>query len=581
MGDHLLRFAGFELDLQRAELRGADGTPIKLRPKTFEMLRLFARSGGRVLSKQELMEAVWPYVHVGEDSLFQCIRELRTALGDERRQLIKLASGGGYLLAAEVVDTPDATAQAEATPSAATEAGERGRPALVATQPVRPQRAIFGLSRRAVAAAVAGLGVIVMGLAVAAPVLKPDLLFKRTPPRVAVLPIVDASNDPRGVAMAAEVTGRLTDGFAKIQNISVVAPRLAAVAGSESTAPAASSEYELRGELQLGGESWTLRARIIKAGTGEVQSVAAASISADEADARLAQARLAAGVGHVLASGLNEILEPSASSSARRKSSASGDKVAVEQALASINQTTRERFGAAQAMLQKAISEDPDNVDLAVALASLQMRGIQMVWFSPEEAVAVEARANATLEQALRSRPNSIPVLEARCRFLSATNHFVESLVTCAKALSFDPWNGSALYLIGLGQIFLGRFDDALATFEQADRYDTPQASRWTWLLGAGTANALMGRYEEALPWLQRSIAITPATGRSHFLLAATYQRLGRSGEAKAAIAEGLRLRPGTNGQSVWPPMKNVSPVCVAAWERVVQAEVDAGLPEQ
>ncbi|WP_265442186.1 winged helix-turn-helix domain-containing protein [Bradyrhizobium sp. SEMIA] len=66
------------------------------------MLRLFATSGGRVLSKQELMEAVWPNVHVGEDSLFQCIRELRNALGDDRRQLIKLASGGGYLLAAEV-----------------------------------------------------------------------------------------------------------------------------------------------------------------------------------------------------------------------------------------------------------------------------------------------------------------------------------------------------------------------------------------------------------------------------------------------------------------------------------------------
>ena len=87
------------------------------------MLRLFATSGGRVLSKQELMEAVWPNVHVGEDSLFQCIRELRTALGDERRQLIKLVSGGGYLLAAEVLDAPDDTAQGEAPPSAATEKG--------------------------------------------------------------------------------------------------------------------------------------------------------------------------------------------------------------------------------------------------------------------------------------------------------------------------------------------------------------------------------------------------------------------------------------------------------------------------
>lgn len=578
LGDQLLRFAGFELDPQRAELRGADGTPIKLRPKTFEMLRLFVTSGGRVLNKQELMEAVWPNVHVGEDSLFQCIRELRTALGDERRQLIKLASGGGYLLATEVVAAPAAApVQAEGSRPVAP-----GLQAEVAAMPVRPRRTMFGLSRQATVAAVVGLCVIVIGLAVAAPVLKPDLLFSRTMPRLAVLPIVDDSNDPRGAAMTAELTGRLTDGFAKIQNISVIAPRSAAVAGGVSTAaPAASSDYELRGELQHGDRSWMLRARIIKSGTGEVQSVVAASVNADEADAQLAQSRLVAGVGHVLARRLNEILEPSTSSSALGKSSAGGDKVAVEQALASINQTTRERFGDAQAMLQKALAEEPDNLDIAVALASLQMRGIQMVWFSPEEAIAVEARANATLEQALRAKPNSIPVLEAYCRFLSATNHFVESLVTCAKALSFDPWNGASLYLIGLGQIYLGRFDDALATFRQADRYDTPPASRWTWLLGAGLANVLMERYEEALPWLQRSIAITPATGRSHLLLAAAYQRSGRLEEAKAAVAEGLRLRPGTTRLSVSPSMKNASPVCIAAWERVVQAEVDAGLPEQ
>jgi DNA-binding winged helix-turn-helix (wHTH) protein len=176
LGDSLLRFAGFELDQQRAELQGPDGVAIRLRPKTFEMLRLFATSGGRVLSKQELMEAVWPNVHVGEDSLFQCIRELRTALGDERRQLIKLASGGGYLLTAAVEAEPEVTAGAEVPPLAqAVEAGPAA-PAEGVPAQARSQRSIFGFSRRAVVAVVAGLGVIVMGLAVAAPVLKPDLL---------------------------------------------------------------------------------------------------------------------------------------------------------------------------------------------------------------------------------------------------------------------------------------------------------------------------------------------------------------------------------------------------------------------
>lgn len=109
----VLRFAGFELDRQRAELRGADGEAIRLRPKTLNMLILFAANAGRVLSKQELMESVWPNIHVGDDSLFQCIRELRTALGDDQRQMVKLVSGRGYVFEADV------SAQAPAEPAVA------------------------------------------------------------------------------------------------------------------------------------------------------------------------------------------------------------------------------------------------------------------------------------------------------------------------------------------------------------------------------------------------------------------------------------------------------------------------------
>ena len=113
----VFRFASFELDERRAELRGPDGEAIRLRPKTFEMLRLFAANAGHVLSKQELMEAVWPNVHVSEDGLFQCIREIRAALGDDQRQTIKLVSGRGYLFAVEVsVEPAGPTASAEAAP---------------------------------------------------------------------------------------------------------------------------------------------------------------------------------------------------------------------------------------------------------------------------------------------------------------------------------------------------------------------------------------------------------------------------------------------------------------------------------
>jgi DNA-binding winged helix-turn-helix (wHTH) protein/Flp pilus assembly protein TadD len=575
----VLRFAGFELDQQRAELRGPDGGPIRLRPKTFEMLRLFAANAGRVLSKQELMEAVWPNVHVGEDSLFQCIREIRSALRDDQRQMIKLVSGRGYLFDAPVSIAPDdLPAPTEAALPAEAERIEEANAEVVPAFATSRQLP-FGLRGRAAVAAVAGLCAII-GLAVAAPVFRPDLIFKRTPPTIAVMPIVNAGNDPKDAAkdaaMARGVIDRLTDGLAKIDNIRVVAPQSGAAAArpEHASAPSAQPDFGVQGELQRGAQSWTLQARMIKAATGEVQSVATVSVPIDEPDAQLQQSRLAAGVGHPLARRLNELLEAS------EPAAASSAKVAIEQATASINQTTRERFGMAETMLQKALAGEPDNVDLAVALAALQMRGIQMVWYSKDDAIAAEAQAGAALERALRVKPNSIPVLETYCRFLSATNRFVDSLVTCARALSFDPWNGLALYLVGLGQVHLGRFEDALATFRQADSFDTPQVSRWTWLLGAGWANMLMGHGEDALPWLQRSIAITPASGRSHMLIAAAYQQLGRIDEAKAAMKEGLKLRPGTTALNVAPPTKNASPVFVEASERIIKLMIAAGLPE-
>ena len=321
---------------------------------------------------------------------------------------------------------------------------------------------------------------------------------------------------------------------------------------------------------------------MIKTATGKVEAIPAVTIAEKDLDVDLLQSRLAAGVGHLLAVRINELLDadagPAATESPAQRGSA---KVAIEQATASIIKTSRERFTAAQVMLEKALADDPNNVDLQVALAALQLRGVQMVWYSPADSTAAENNAKAMLERAVRTKPSSIPVLEAYCRFLNATNEFVESLVACARTLAFDPWNGMALYHMGLAHIQLGRFEDALATFKQADRYDTPQVSRWTWLLGVGWSYQMLGRYEEALPWLERSIAITPASGRPLMLLAAAYQRAGRTTQAKVALARALEVRPGSTVSNSKLPIKNSSPAFLAASDKIRDALIEVGLPDR
>jgi formylglycine-generating enzyme required for sulfatase activity/DNA-binding winged helix-turn-helix (wHTH) protein len=101
----VLWFDRFALDLTRGGLR-SDDHEIHLRPKTFEVLRHLAENAGRLVSKQELYEAVWPGVVVTDDSLVQCIRELREKLGDDSRSLIRTLARRGYLLDAEMSVTP-------------------------------------------------------------------------------------------------------------------------------------------------------------------------------------------------------------------------------------------------------------------------------------------------------------------------------------------------------------------------------------------------------------------------------------------------------------------------------------------
>src|SRR5215475_11843979 len=101
--DHtVLRFDHFALDLARGCLRAGD-QEIDLRPKTFEVLCYLAENAGRLMSKPELFEAVWPNLTVCDDSLVQCIRELRQKLDDDDHRLIKTVSRRGYLLDAAVL----------------------------------------------------------------------------------------------------------------------------------------------------------------------------------------------------------------------------------------------------------------------------------------------------------------------------------------------------------------------------------------------------------------------------------------------------------------------------------------------
>jgi predicted ATPase/DNA-binding winged helix-turn-helix (wHTH) protein len=96
------QFGQFTLDVERGCLLH-DGEEIRLRPKVYETLKYLVENCGRLISKQELIQAVWPDAFVTDDSLVQCTVELRRALGDRDQQLLKTVPRRGYLFASAVI----------------------------------------------------------------------------------------------------------------------------------------------------------------------------------------------------------------------------------------------------------------------------------------------------------------------------------------------------------------------------------------------------------------------------------------------------------------------------------------------
>jgi len=89
------------LDLNAGELLTAEGRRAPLRRQALELLLVLGRNAGQVVTKDELMDRVWPGVVVGEGSLTQTVADVRKALGDTGHQWLKNVARRGYMLVAE------------------------------------------------------------------------------------------------------------------------------------------------------------------------------------------------------------------------------------------------------------------------------------------------------------------------------------------------------------------------------------------------------------------------------------------------------------------------------------------------
>src|SRR5215470_14169895 len=98
-----LFFGEFTLDIARGCLRRGD-VEVKLRPKSFDLLRYLIENHGRLVGKEELIRSVWADTAVTDNSLAQCLIEIRRGLNDDSQTIIRNVPKRGYIFDTLVSD---------------------------------------------------------------------------------------------------------------------------------------------------------------------------------------------------------------------------------------------------------------------------------------------------------------------------------------------------------------------------------------------------------------------------------------------------------------------------------------------
>jgi DNA-binding winged helix-turn-helix (wHTH) protein/TolB-like protein/Flp pilus assembly protein TadD len=214
-------FDEFRLDVTRGALLQSD-TEIRLRPKSFDVLHYLIENQGRLISKDELIEHVWQGTAVTDDSLVQCLKDIRRALGDSAQEIIKTVPRRGYIFD-RPVDINGGTAVYTETSGFHLVIEEAIADDVDITQPksqvwpVRHKTAVLGIAL--------GIAALVLG----AVFYNPIVAWYFKPPSLAILPIVNATGNPTRDYISDGLHESLITSLSQL-NTSKSSPRLRVIA---------------------------------------------------------------------------------------------------------------------------------------------------------------------------------------------------------------------------------------------------------------------------------------------------------------------------------------------------------------
>lgn len=544
-GERTLEVGDGLFDPLRGELV-LGGRTVKLRPRTAVLLSYLARNPGRPLGKDELMRAVWPDAVVTEDSLVQCVKEIRQALGAVGHDWIRTLPRRGYAFVAE---TP-------------------GHVQREAAQPVTtPWRLI----------AVCLLALVLAGVAAwrfVPPA--PDANGSAPPRSFVVLPVVNMTGDAAQDAAAEEMTATVTDTFGR-GLLTVVAPSTASAykgrpVDVRSLGAALHVRYVVQGALRMDESQPVLTVRMADASTA----------------VQLWQQEIRIGPGW--SQQLREDLEgvTTAFINAMRTADArrSGNPDAVKSAelvsrardmLRGPPATTEtERQLQVQALLEQALRLHDQSASAWSVLAFAYMHDVQ---FSPDRPRKLE-RAAAAAERSLKLAPTSVPALITRGWVYIEEGRPAQALKMFDRAIELNPKDAWGVVSRGYALLHLGRAQEAHDSVRQAMRLSPADPKLLRWHTFEGMALMHLGQDAAAAQSLAQGVKATPPARFTHLYLASALALSGQMEAAREQVAQFPQLYPGlTLGR--WRALEvSDSPEFLRQRERVYEGLRRAGMPE-
>lgn len=473
-------FGSLTLDLHRGVLREGE-RPVDLRPKAFDLLTCLVENAGRVMPKEELLDRIWPDVTVTEDSLTQCIGELRRVLGPAA-STIRTVPRRGYIFDQTALETPS-------------EGGLMG----------------------------------------AAPALSSGR------PSIAVMPFRNLSSDPEQDYFADGIVEDITTALGHFQQILVISRNSAfSFKGLSVDAPDVGRElgvrYLLQGSVRKSGHRLRLTAQLVEAASG-------VQLWADHFDGGLTdvfgfQDEVSRSViGAIAPRVMHAELER-----LRRKRPESLDAYELHlRAQASLRDMTREANDEALSYVERGLVLEPGYAALAGLGAWAYTLRAAQGWSRFDKSEGDKGLALATRALAAgQDDSEALSLAGYAIGFLGCQLH--DGIKAIDRAIAINPNSALALTNAGWLKTYLGMSDVAIADYMRAKRLSPRDPGLYR--LNTGLACALMqrGEYEAAVEAGRESVTDNPNYVPGLRAFAAALAQCGHLEEARHVVESLLRI---------------------------------------